>query len=313
MNSARPTPVFLPSVVDGLPAVIGRSPFVTLTVIPAWGAKIASLRAADGHEWLWRNPHLPWQLPTVATSYIREADVGGWDECFPAVGPGPYPLPPWQGRPIRDHGEVWAQAWEVEEAADCLRLATTGDQFPYRLVRTIRLAAAEPAFEMTYELTNLSPAPFAFLWCAHPLLAIAPGMRLRLPPGSPVRSDGHLPGRFTWPAAGALDLTHVPGPEAAWAAKLYVGPLTEGWAALYDPATGRELRFEFDVRVTPFVGLWLNYGGWSGAGSAPYYNLGLEPCSGMPDDLASAVDPAWNAFSTVAAHSTLTWRLRVHV
>jgi galactose mutarotase-like enzyme len=312
--SPEPRPgVFTPTTFRGLPALRASSPFLTVTVLPAWGAKIASLLDSDGREWLWHNPYLPWQLPTVATSYVREADVGGWDECFPAVGPGPYPLPPWQGRPIRDHGEVWAHAWELEDTADGLRLATTGDEFPYRLTRTVRLAPDEPALEMRYELVNFSDAPFACLWCAHPLLALRPGMQLDLPPGTPARSSGALPARFTWPHAGRVDLSQVPAATAAWAAKVYLGPVTEGWAALSDPETGRELRFEFDPAEVPYVGLWLNYGSWSGAGSAPYYNLGLEPCTGAPDDLASAVDPTWNAFTSVAPFSTRTWSVRVRV
>lgn len=313
--SAQPQPgVFTPTAFRGLPAFMGRSPFCTVTVLPTWGAKIASLLDSDGREWLWHNPYLPWQLPNAATSYVREADMGGWDECFPAVGPGPYPLAPWQGRPIRDHGEVWAHAWQAEAAGDSLRCVTKGDEFPYRLARTIRLAPDEPAFELVYELTNLSKAPFAHLWCAHPLLAIKPGMQLLLPAGSPVRTTSRaLPARFTWPRAGELDLSQAPAHDAGWAAKLYVGPLTEGWAALRDPETGRELRFEFDPTEVPYVGLWLNYGSWSGAGSAPYYNLGLEPCTGAPDDLASAVDPAWNAFATVAGRSTRTWSVRVRI
>lgn len=313
--SAQPQPgVFTPTAFRGLPAFMGRSPFCTVTVLPTWGAKIASLLDSDGREWLWHNPYLPWQLPNAATSYVREADMGGWDECFPAVGPGPYPLAPWQGRPIRDHGEVWAHAWQAEAAGDSLRCVTQGDEFPYRLARTIRLAPDEPAFELVYELTNLSKAPFAHLWCAHPLLAIKPGMQLLLPAGSPVRTTSRaLPARFTWPRAGELDFSQAPAHDAGWAAKLYVGPLTEGWAALRDPETGRELRFEFDPTEVPYVGLWLNYGSWSGAGSAPYYNLGLEPCTGAPDDLASAVDPAWNAFATVAGYSTRTWSVRVRL
>lgn len=313
--SAQPQPgVFTPTAFRGLPAFMGRSPFCTVTVLPTWGAKIASLLDSDGREWLWHNPYLPWQLPNAATSYVREADMGGWDECFPAVGPGPYPLAPWQGRPIRDHGEVWAHAWQAEAAGDSLRCVTKGDEFPYRLARTIRLAPDEPAFELVYELTNLSKAPFAHLWCAHPLLAIKPGMQLLLPAGSPVRTTSRaLPARFTWPRAGELDFSQAPALDAGWAAKLYVGPLTEGWAALRDPETGRELRFEFDPTEVPYVGLWLNYGSWSGAGSAPYYNLGLEPCTGAPDDLASAVDPAWNAFATVAGYSTRTWSVRVRL
>ena len=45
--SAQPQPgVFTPTAFRGLPAFMGRSPFCTVTVLPTWGAKIASLRVA---------------------------------------------------------------------------------------------------------------------------------------------------------------------------------------------------------------------------------------------------------------------------
>ena len=33
------------------------------------------------------------------------------------------------------------------------------------------------------------------------------------------------------------------------------------------------------------IGLWLNYGAWSGANTPPYYNAGVEPTGFPHDDL----------------------------
>lgn len=83
---------------------------ISLTFIPELGGKLSSLRdLRSGREWLWTNEHLPYQKPTGSNSYVN-ADTGGWDECFPTVAPCSYPLEPWQGIPLPDHGELWSQS-----------------------------------------------------------------------------------------------------------------------------------------------------------------------------------------------------------
>ncbi|WP_258168054.1 hypothetical protein [Paenibacillus sp. AR247] len=48
---------------------------------------------------------------------------------------------------------------------------------PYRLEKTYSFAA-EDRLRIDYQVTNLSPFPFAFLWAAHPLLRIEEGMQI---------------------------------------------------------------------------------------------------------------------------------------
>jgi galactose mutarotase-like enzyme len=305
---------------NGLPALMLASARLRVVVLPDLGGKLASIFDLErGREWLSINPWLPWRLPPPGASFVRQFDLGGWDECFPNVAPGPYPAPPWQGRPLPDHGELWAQPWRVVEQGARLVLRTEGSILPYRFERTLTLGGDTLLFD--YQLENQADDPLHYLWSSHPLLAIRTGMHIKLPPETPVRlwgqSDlGPSGWKLSWPTAVVndklVDLSQVPAPTAGWAAKLFAGPLPAGWAELHDPHDGATLHFAFDPTAVPFIGLWCNYGGWSGSASPPLYNLGFEPCRGAPDDLAVALDD-WQTAATLAPHSTDRWSLRVTV
>jgi galactose mutarotase-like enzyme len=279
-----------------MPALQLSDDYLRLTIIPEWGGKVSELfDLRRQREWLFENPVLPYRLPEYGGNYVRDFDVGGFDECFPTVGPCPYPTAPWEGTPLPDHGEVWSIPWAVQVDGGTLYLSTHGVRLPYRLEKTMRLLG-NGSIRFTYHATNLSPFPMPFLWSSHPLFTLRPGMRLALPttrmrifsaPSLPAQSGDVIP----WPRFEDLDLSRVPHPSAGIAAKLFSPPLTEGWAALFDPADGTTFHFEFDPAVVTHLGLWLNYGGWAGApGAAPYFNLGLEPCIGAPDTLDVAVN-----------------------
>jgi galactose mutarotase-like enzyme len=269
-----------------------------LSVIPEAGGKIVSLLdRRTGREWLWRNPFLPLCVPTYGTSYVLEHDSGGFDECFPAVAEGAFPSAPWQGVAIPDHGELWGLGWDCRREGDTLVMGVDGLRFPYHFERTLTLAPDAAAVHLAYRAVNRAPFPFPFVWSSHPLLAIAPGMRLLLPDGAPLRvfgasspELGALGTPLQWPKLQHLDLATVPAPDAGYAVKLF-GPAPEcGWVGLHDPETCSTMRFEFDPHTIPHLGLWLNMGGWTPReGQAPYFNLGIEPCIGAGDDLALAV------------------------
>jgi hypothetical protein len=88
---------------------------IALIVVPALGGKITSLIGKpSGREWLWSNPYLPTKQARHGDSYTAEFDLGGWDECFPSVSKTAYPVDPWAGKEITDHGEIWSQAWQTE-------------------------------------------------------------------------------------------------------------------------------------------------------------------------------------------------------
>lgn len=309
--------------VEGFEALQLSNGLLSLTVIPALGGKISSLNYLPAqHEWLWRNPHLPYTAPQYAASYVERYDTGGLDECFPAVNPGPAPTEPWAGALIPDHGELWGQPWEYEIVAEneqrlSLRMTAYGVRFPYRFERTLTIETGQSSVKLAYRLTNFAPLPLPFVWAIHPLLNITPGMRLHLPVEQ-VRlafaTDSALgqPGEvLLWP----LDLAQIPPSSLGQAVKLYTAPLGRSGpvtVAITDPNSGRSFAFRFDPAEVTHVALWLNYGGWSPlAGVPPYYNLGFEPCIGGADTLAEAV--ARDEVGRAGPRQTKTWQLEIEL
>jgi len=261
-----------------LEAVKLESDALSVVVLPELGGKISSLVSrATGREWLWRNPHLPYRAAAPGDSYVALHDTGGIDECFPTVAPS-------LGFP--DHGELWGQAWAVEErSAERLTLSARGKG--YRLDRSLRLARL--GLELDYRLQSLSDRNFSFVWCLHPLFAIEPGMTIEI---------------------GGTVVTRIPA-EARTATKTFVESPTRGGVALRT-ADGREqVTLAFDRAEVPFVGLWQNYRGWSGAGTEPYFNLGLEPSIGDCDSLEEAVTRG--TAGVLEAGARRVWRISLSI
>lgn len=174
------------STVDGFDVVSVDTGALALAMMPELGGKISSLRdLRSGREWLWRHPRMAYKRVAYGGSYIAEADTGGWDECFPTVAPCGYPSAPWSGTRLPDRGELWSQsaALDVTEAGGMIQVRTRwqGIALPYTFERAITLMARSSSLRCAYAVTNHADAPLLFIWSAHPLLAIEPGMRLPPP------------------------------------------------------------------------------------------------------------------------------------
>jgi hypothetical protein len=270
---------------------------IGVLAVPGLGAKLASIEW-QGREVLARNPRRPLRPARYAASYAALV-ASGFDDCLPTIGPCPYPDEPWTGIEVPDHGEVWSIPWSLQADGDRLQASTHGVRFPYTFEKTIELPPAG-GVRLSYALTNHAPFPFRFLWSAHPLLALKPGMRIHLPAGTRVRVDwskgdrlGGLLAEHPWPlthdrSGQAVDLGLILGAEAGLVDKLFTTRLTDGWCGLHDPADGFYVAMLFSPERVPYVGLSINLGGWpvDGPGS---YNLGLEPCNGYPDRLDVAI------------------------
>ncbi|MFN3928652.1 MAG: hypothetical protein ACK4OK_03345 [Thermoflexus sp.] len=307
----------------GLPALRLENGPLALTVLPDLGGKIAAWEdRRRGLSWLWQNPYLPWRLPSGEASYVRAFDLGGWDECFPAVAPGVYPADPWAGAPIPDHGELWLQPWRIRTHIEqgkriIVTGAAEGRRFPYRFERTLILEADRPSVQIRYRVRNDAEHTFYFLWAAHPLFPLWPGTRVLVPGSATGRiatAIGVSPQAvvFSWPqlpvAGGFLNLQE-PDPEGGWALKLFLRPAAS-WVRLIHPS-GAWWEMGWRGPIT-HLGLWINAGGWSGADTPPYQNLGLEPSIGAPDDLESAMRE-WGAFGLLPPLQEVEWSLSVTV
>jgi galactose mutarotase-like enzyme len=306
--------------VSGFPAVALRSPLIELVAVPPLGMKLTNLRRLNGREWLWSNDQIPLAPAKPGASYVETADSGGWDECFPTVGPCLIPGAP----PLPDHGELWSAAWgsSLDEGSEGTALtgAATGTIFPYEFHRRITLDPVDPVVHFDYRLRHTGEAPFPWIWSSHPLLNVQPGSVLTLPSVSRVkvaavhgRDDWHENDVIRWPDDLGGDAGRFTFPETGgWAAKLFGDIGSLGQITLIDPRRGERLEFSVAAGSVPQVGIWINCRGWAPPGRTPYYNLALEPCIGAPDRLDLAV-LEWHTAQTLHPGEERQWSLDVRL
>jgi galactose mutarotase-like enzyme len=315
---------FRQTAVSGLPAIALHTDEIEVVAVPAVGMKLTNLRRPRGREWLWRNPQIPLALPRPDASFIDTGDSGGWDECFPTVGPSPIPGAPAGSPLLPDHGELWSAPW-TGSAYDhpggvTLAAATAGRLLSYDVHRELTLDPRAAVMRLRYRLRNTGDSPFPWIWSAHPLINVQPGTTLEVPSlrqvrvgavhGLPDLSVGDI---VSWPEAfGGRDGRFVFPAEGAWAVKLFgdVGP--SGRMILTDPRQGEWLEMIVRPEEVPQVGLWINNRGWAPPSRTPYYNLGLEPAIGAPDRLDEAVHD-WNLAQSLAPGAERTWGVEVRL
>ena len=300
---------------------------LSFEIIPELGGKISSLKdLRTGREWLWKNPRITYKNMPHGSSYIAEADTGGWDECFPTISACNYPSAPWAGTALQDHGELWSQATslDIREEGEkaILRSRWRGVALAYTFERTVTLCYASDSLLFEYAVSNHADSPIDFIWSAHPLLAIEPKMQLRLPPSArfnrtlaipegSITGDSDLRYPFSLNTGeNEIDLTSLPEAFVAFAFKIWSNPLSAGWVTLQAEDGGFHL--SWDVAQLPQVAVWMNIGAWAGDGGLPYYNLGLEPCIGAQDSLEEAVTKH-HLFASIPPQDTHNWQLKIQL
>lgn len=310
-------------------AIVLRGGDSSLRLLPALGGKIASLHLA-GREWLWTSDVIPYRVPDAAAradddvSYVKTADTGGYDECFPTVGPCTLPpdVPAFGGVALPDHGELWTQQPAVDVRRDddgeAAAVTWTGRRMPYTVVRTA-LVHADGRVTLRYAATNDGRAPLPFLWSAHPLLPLGDRTRVHLPHGARLRVDAThaldvdgVPGEHAWPtlpvAGRTVDMSHPAGVADGYACKLFLD-LAPGPVVAAVEEDDARLEIAFDGGEVTHCGLWINDRGWTPFdGGTPYRNLAVEPCLGAPDSLAEALG-RWDAAAWLAPGETRSWAL----
>jgi len=295
--------------IQGFEALVMDTGLVELALVPSLGARLVSLRhKRSGREWLWHRPLENWLWSSAYGSNFGDSPQAGIDECLPSVSGCRV-----GNREIPDHGDLWAQAWETDEAAlaqGILRHRAVGRSMPLVLTRSLR-ALAPNRIEFAYTLVNQGDEALPYLWCHHPLFTIEPGDRIELPSevgclklngglGVPIE-HGDL---WSWPEpfpGVRLDRLECPGGEGA-CVKGFSAPLREGRAALANPQSGDRLELSWESSELPILGLWLN------RGLCGFHHVALEPTHGAPDSLADAIRN-WRQHAVIPAHGRVTWRL----
>jgi len=292
-----------------------------VTLLPAMGGKIASL-VVGGHELL-QAPLNPYG-PRTRTMAFSEGDASGWDECLPSVAEcsvatqaGIVAIP--------DHGDLWRIPWKTLAAnADSATLRVTCFSLPLQLTRSLIVSETPSGWQLQllYSLTNLGAYPVPWSWAAHPLFAVSDGDRIVLPDSvQTLRLEGSGGNRLgkngdtiLWPVAELADskledLRTAHAADSAIADKLFAGPMREGWCALERTGTGLRLKVRFEPDLTPYLGLWICYGGWPEGSEAKQVCVAMEPATAPVDSLAQT--GSWSR--TLEPGDTFTWPMEMDI
>lgn len=294
-----------------------------VVIIPALGGKIAELELA-GRQWLWTSDVLPWSPPAPSSTYQESADTGGFDECFPTLGPCRVPgwVRRYGGVEFPDHGELWSQAPALEiettEAGQCAVTTWQGARMPYRLTRLARVDTAG-AVSLQYHVANDGDERLPFIWSPQPMLPMTPATELRLPDGAAMRVHvahriqlGDHKSQHQWPfvrAGGKVyDFVHPYHVAKQYACKLFLDmPEGQGRAVLREGSV--QLEVAFDQSSVPQFGLWFNKRGWTTLrGEKPPLVLAFQPSVGAPDTLSDALGD-WKRAQWLEPGEVRSWSL----
>ncbi len=296
-------------------AVICENDKLKVTLLPEVGSKIASaIYKPLNYEALWQNPGKKYKKTNYGDSYPA-GEFSGFDEMFPSISRCFYENPPFAGVEIPDHGEVWSIPWQYSIEKERVILEVKGVRLPYKLHKTVSLEGSRIHIE--YEATNLSDFNLDFIWAAHPLFNTSKGMEFIVPVGMN-KIVNAVPGKrlpdygrsYDFPIAQLADgskfnLSIVPEKNEFGYQKYYfLCKVTQGWCILYDPAKKLNIGLSFPKEQVPYLGMWLNEGGWDGQ-----YNIAPEPATGAMDSITAA--KLWQAGSILKAGQSLDWYLNI--
>ncbi len=286
-------------------AVSLQNEYMTISILPAAGGNISAITdRRSGRNWLWQNPHIPISSNRIGEDYGQHLDSGGWDEILLSVSADQIALPGAGKHSIADHGDLVRQCWTAnvsknETGNELCETTVTGTTLDYEFRRILTLHRDSPRLSVEYTLSNKEKFAIPWFWCAHPLLDVKPCMRLNLPKGLRFRVEGEDQAkiRHQWPTIRfeqneIIDLSKIfdnDGKTRRFASKIFVRAPEDGTVTVEAPDSHERLTLRFDPEILPWLGLWINNRGWSGCGSEPYRNLGVEPTTAPYDKVSDAI------------------------
>lgn len=276
---------------------------IRVELIPGLGGKVVSLLyKPTGKEWLVQSDLQALKQPAYGSNF-GDADMSGWDECFPTIAPcaaeagGALMLP--------DHGEVWALAWDAEVSEGRIDCSVGGVALPYRLGRSLYFTSPD-TLRMAYRAENLGESPLQFLWVPHPQFAVSEPTRIELPPsaqemlcvfGGAARQEGRT---YAWAAEADVDASQTGDGRKFYAP----GKVSEGRCGLFCERSGNWLRMDFDPQRVPYIGVWIDEGMFNRQNA-----IALEPSIGYYDSLDRA--RANGTAQTILPGQACEWSLTV--
>jgi hypothetical protein len=294
-------------VLEGYRCVVLENEKLRVTIIADKGADIYEfLYKPRDIDFMWRTwiglrerSHF---VPTSSRAAGAHMDYyeGGWQELFPNCGNQSLH----QGAEVGQHGEVLLLPWRYFVTKDEpdeieVRFEVRTIRTPFHLAKTLSLRRGESVLRIHERVTNEGGQEVKFTWGHHPALGWPfidetcrvdlPSCRIRtIADFTPATSRLAADQLAEWPMASGsdgakVDLSRIPGPDAAASDMVFLEGITDGWYAV----TNERMKVGFGMRypadVFKQLWYWQVYRGgrdypWWGA----TYNIALEPCVSLP-------------------------------
>jgi galactose mutarotase-like enzyme len=304
----------------GLRSVVLSAGGLTAVVLPDVGAKIVSLVSErTGREFVWRDPTRPLGLIAPGSSYA-DNDASGIDDCFPTVDACKYPLTPFAGLALGDHGDLWSRGWDTDLVGDEAVFTVAGATLPFTFEKRMRIDEAAHSLVVENTMSLSGPGPLQYQWTGHPLLRVEPGTRITLPPGTASRTAFSTGGRlsvnddfWSWPNApsadGAVrDVSLVGRRDDGLNEKYWLTAPKQG-CVLEFPDSDEQLHVRVEPAVLPYLGICVNYGGWPD--HHPGFWVAVEPSTSPYDSLGQTVQAGLGREIGPGQTHLWSWSLRV--
>lgn len=296
----------------------------SVTILPALGGKISAI-TANGHQLL--QPPLAPYAPRTHETPFDASDASGWDECLPSVAACTVPVESGPAS-IPDHGDLWRVPWQLlTSTPESATLRAQCFSLPLELTRSVAIRKIPTGWrlDLQYTLVNSGTHPAPWSWAAHSLFHVEPGDSLHLPEeirtlrieGSGGNRLGTSGNSVTWPIAklsdgSQQDLRLVQPASAATGDKLFAGPIANpasAWCVIERPSAGLRLTIRFDAARTPYLGLWICYGGWPDRPGPKQVCIAPEPATAPVDSLA--VEGPWTRH--LQPGESFTWPVHLEI
>jgi len=292
----------------GIDTVLLENDRLRVEILAGKGGDITEIRdKRTDTNILFEAPH-EWRAPDDGT--VEAPDPvhafldhypGGWQNVTPNAG-GPASV---NGASLPQHGGSALTPWDVSVERDApeqvsISLTTELTRYPLALERQISLNRDESALDIEDGMQNLGEVPVSYAWLQHIVFGpplVGSDATVEVPCETVLVDPDHTdpnarlePGTTgTWPTiAGAdgdtVDLSTLP-PKANRVHDLAaLTDLARGTYEVRNPTLDLAVSVSFPPEFYEYVWYWGAFGGFE---SAPFYgrnyNLGLEPCTSVPN------------------------------
>lgn len=243
--------------------------------IPEDGARISILRF-EGQDLLTASPP-SFKAPDNFYGEYETRPVYGYDDCFPTVDPC---LFPGEDFACRDHGNLCWKEWQVNVTGNSLVCSIDCIHPEVTFKRILEFAGNRLTWK--FEVVNWSAKESVFLHVMHPLLPLREIQSIKLPGFARMVNETNSVepvGKNAPEVAKHLLSVQPGGCEMILLQEIKEGVVVLGFQ------NGKNLRFRFDNKMFPTLGIWWNNAGYPDQIGLRRTECAFEPIPGTSSNL----------------------------